>query len=130
MKAVQQQGFTYLGVLIAIAIMGVALLLVSQVWSATSQRQKIEQLKWVGAQYKNAVVSYYYAGPSAARTLPRHLDELVEDRRFNPPKHHLRKLYPNPLTGRVDWSVVQVSERIYGVQTTESTNLFSFIFSP
>lgn len=114
--APRQGGFTYLVLLIAIAVLSVGLLAVSEVWSNTAQRQKMVQADWAGRQYAEAIASYYYSARNASeRALPRRLDDLLEDKRFTPPRRHLRELYPNPFTRHVDWPLVMRNGGIYGV---------------
>jgi type II secretory pathway pseudopilin PulG len=100
------RGFTYLGVLIAVALMGVALLAVSEVWVTTANRQKMEQLEWAGNQYAQAIGSYYYANVGSVRYYPQTFDDLLRDRRYLGIKRHLRERYVNPFTGQSDWQVI------------------------
>lgn len=110
-----QQGFTFLGVLFLVTVMGASLAGVGQLWSVSSQRAKERELLWVGTQYARALRSYYRNSPGTA-AYPRHLEELLEDRRSVVPKRHLRRLYPDPMTGSQDWGLVMsYGEGIAGV---------------
>ena len=110
-----QRGFTFLGVLFLIAVMGAALAGVGQLWSVSSQRAKEKELMWVGTQYARALRSYYRSSPGTV-AYPRHLEELLEDRRFVVPKRHIRRLYPDPMTGSEDWGLIMsFGEGITGV---------------
>lgn len=100
--APKQQGFTYLGLLFAVVIMGLMLTVVARVWRTTVQREREAQLLWVGHAYRMAISSYFALG----HRYPATLQDLVTDERFPVPKHHLRRLYPDPLTGRADWTLV------------------------
>ncbi len=97
-----ESGFTYIGLLIAVTIIGLMLTLVARVWKTTEQRERETQLLWVGQQYRLAIASYYASG----RGFPTTLSDLVQDERFPIPKHHLRRLYPDPMTGQADWTPV------------------------
>ena len=97
-----ESGFTYIGLLIAVVIMGLLLTVVGRVWKTTEQRGREAQLLWVGQQYRLAIASYYASG----RGFPSALADLVQDGRFPVPKHHLRRLYPDPMTGKADWTPV------------------------
>ena len=101
-----QNGFTFLGLLIIIAIMGAGLAAAGGLYSHGAQRDKERELLFVGNQFRAAVESYYRRSPGAA-AFPKSLDELVEDKRFPMPQHHLRRLYADPLTGKPDWAVVE-----------------------
>ena len=103
---VQERGFTYLGVLFAIALVGVALLAVSEVWTKVAERQKLAQLDWAGQQYVQAIESYYYANTGSVHFYPPQLEDLLEDKRYLSVKRHLRTLYPDPFTGTVSWKPI------------------------
>lgn len=109
------RGFTYLGVLVAIALISIGLMAVSEVWVRTAQREKMIQLEWAGTQYQRAIASYYHASPSGVKTYPAKLEDLLEDHRFATPRRHLRSLYPNPFTGRVDWDLIVEGRGVRGV---------------
>jgi type II secretory pathway pseudopilin PulG len=102
----RQSGFTFLGLLIIIAIMGAGLAAAGGLYSHTAQRDKERELLFVGNQFRAAIESYYRRSPGAA-AFPKSLDELVEDKRFPMPQHHLRRIYADPLTGKPDWAVVE-----------------------
>jgi type II secretory pathway pseudopilin PulG len=101
-----QAGFTYLGVLIAIALLGIGLSIVSEVWTKTVERQKRIQLDWVGQQYVQAIQSYYYANTDSIHTYPKTLDDLLEDKRYPSIKRHIRALYPDPFSASVKWRLI------------------------
>jgi type II secretory pathway pseudopilin PulG len=101
-----QRGFTYLGVLLAIALLGVGMIAASELWVTTARRQRMEQLEWVGQQYVQAIGSYYENSPGRAKAYPKALDDLLEDRRFVFARRHLRQLYVNPFSGAADWELV------------------------
>lgn len=110
-----QQGFTYLAILLALALLGVGLAAIGTLWSTTVQRDRETELLYVGEAYRSAIASYYRHG---AR-LPITLEELVEDRRGPIPLRHLRRLYVDPMTGRPDWTLVQAADGgILGVRSS------------
>ena len=102
-----QRGFTYLGVLLAIALLGIGLVAAAEVWTTTARRQRIEQLEWVGQQYVQAIGSYYESAPGGAKAFPKSLEDLLEDRRVPFVLRHLRQLYGNPLSGKPDWELIE-----------------------
>lgn len=116
-RAGGQRGFTYLGLLLAIAILGIGLTAASEVLVTTTRHQRLQQLEWTGAQFTQALGSYYVASPGAVKTYPNSLEELLEDRRYVTVRRHLRTVYMNPFTGRADWEhVVAADGRIRGVR--------------
>ena len=110
------RGAVLLAFLLAIALAGLASMAAVDVWSMTRQRERETQLLFVGDQYRAAIRDYYYGGPSGAgRALPTSLEMLLDDDRYPVPVHHLRRLYPDPITGSDDWGLLMVGDRIMGV---------------
>jgi type II secretory pathway pseudopilin PulG len=101
---ISQRGFTYLGVLILVMIMGAGLAAFGTIYSQTAQRDKEAELLFVGEQFRDAIASYYMKSPGA-RVYPKKLEDLVEDKRFPMPMRHLRRIYPDPITGSIDWGL-------------------------
>jgi type II secretory pathway pseudopilin PulG len=99
----RQQGFTLMGALILIALMGAGLAAFGQIASHVAQREKEAELLFRGHQYRLAIEAYY----NKERKYPRALAELVEDKRYPTPARHLRKLYPDPVTGQAEWGLVE-----------------------
>lgn len=119
------QGFTYAGVLFAIVVLGLALSTAGTLWSTASQRQREAELLWVGTQYMRAIESYYVYAPSGIRHYPRSLGELVEDRRGAVMRRHLRRLYPDPMTGQLDWELEQLADgAIVGLRSRSTKQPF------
>jgi type II secretory pathway pseudopilin PulG len=102
---VVQRGFTYLGLMIIVAIMGMALAAFGTIYSQSAQRDKEAELLFVGEQFRDAIQSYYLRGPGG-RIYPKKLEDLVEDKRFPMPVRHLRRIYPDPITGSTEWGLV------------------------
>jgi type II secretory pathway pseudopilin PulG len=96
-------GFTYIGLLIAVAILGLGLSEVGVIWRTQAQRERERELLFIGHEFRRAIASYYTAG---AHQYPAELADLLEDKRFAEPKHHLRKLYADPMTGAPDWTLI------------------------
>lgn len=110
-----QAGFTYLGVLLLIAVTGIALSSTVTLWSTQGLRDRERDLLWVGTQYAQALRSYYRESPGLAQ-YPQTLDELLEDPRYPGIKRHLRRLYPDPITGSDEWGLLRsIDGRITGV---------------
>ena len=99
-------GFTYVGVLIAVALMGFGLAAYGELYSHTAQRQKEAELIFIGGQFRDAIASYYNKSPGA-KVYPKKIDDLLEDNRFPMPQHHLRRVYNDPMTGKADWALVE-----------------------
>jgi type II secretory pathway pseudopilin PulG len=104
------EGFTYLGVLLLVAIMGFGLAAFGELHSHAAQRQKEEDLLFIGAQFRDAIASYYNKSPGA-KAYPKKLEDLVEDKRFPMPLHHLRRIYRDPMTESIDWGMVETPDK-------------------
>jgi type II secretory pathway pseudopilin PulG len=110
----RSRGFTYLGVLLAIALLGIALAAVGTTWTTVVQRERETQLLFAGDAFRAAIASYYTSGP--APRLPQTLGELVQDERQPVPRRHLRRIYLDPMTGGSDWELLRDPDGgIYGV---------------
>jgi type II secretory pathway pseudopilin PulG len=111
------RGFTYFGVLLVIAFMGIALAAAGEVWSTSAQRDKEAELLFAGDAIRAAIRSYYTHGPSPA--YPQSFDELIQDPRFPSIKRHLRHLYVDPMTGQADWEIIRdANGAMMGVAST------------
>lgn len=110
------RGIMLLALLIGLALSGIALMAAVDVWTLQRQRDREQQLLYVGDQYRLAIGRYYYAAPAGTpKALPATLEMLLEDDRFPVPVRHLRRLYPDPITGRAEWGQLRAGERIFGV---------------
>ncbi len=100
-----QGGFTYLWLLLYVAISSASVATLSCMWQTQVQRSNEEELVFRLQQFAAALDSYAQASPIGVNCLPMSLDELLEDRRLGVTKRHLRNLYQNPFTGKWDWVV-------------------------
>ena len=102
------QGFTYLTVLFMVAIMAGGLALVGEVWSTSNAREREAELLHVGNEYRKAIERYYLLGPQ--RQYPKSLADLLKDPRQPGTVRYLRKLYPDPITGKEEWGLVKSAD--------------------
>ena len=110
------RGVMLVALLIAMLFGAVLSLASAETWSMSRQREREVELLFVGDQYRQAIRRYYFAVPAnQARMLPLRLEDLLSDTRFPVPLQHLRKLYPDPITGSTDWGLVLQGQRIVGV---------------
>jgi len=107
MNAGRARGFTYLALLIAVAITAGALAAAGGLYSHAAQREKERELLFVGEQFRQAIALYYWRTPGGAHQYPKDLEALLEDKRWPVTQRYLRKVYRDPVTGTTDWGVVE-----------------------
>lgn len=116
----RQAGFTYLGLLFAVALAGIALAGTGALWQLESRREKEKELLFIGEQYRQAIGSYLERSPGDNKQYPEKLTDLLEDKRFPNPVRHLRRLYRDPMTADGEWELIRQQGRIFGVASRSS----------
>jgi type II secretory pathway pseudopilin PulG len=113
----RQLGFTYLTVMFIIAILLGGLAIVGETWETSARREKEAELLFIGNQYRRAIGLYYAATPGPVKRYPREIQDLIKDPRQPSTQRHLRKLYPDPMTGK-EWVVIKGADG--GIQGVHS----------
>jgi type II secretory pathway pseudopilin PulG len=110
------RGFSYVGLLALIVLMGILLAAAGDVASTVARRERERQLLWVGHEYRAAIARYW----NARRTYPQALQDLLGSGPNDPVKvHFLRQLYPDPMTNAVDWVLLPApSGGVMGVSSS------------
>lgn len=120
-----EAGFTYVGLLMLVAVAGIGLAYIGTIWHTTIQREKEAELVFVGEQFQSAIRSYYERSPQAGKTFPKTLQDLLEDRRSGTVVRHLRRIFVDPMTGNTEWGLDKQSDgRLVGVHSLSSTLVF------
>jgi len=102
-----QRGFTYLTVLFVVAMMAGGLALIGEVWQTSNAREKEADLLHAGNEYRKAIERYYLSGP---KQYPKTLADLLKDPRQPGTVRYLRRLYPDPITGKDEWGLVKSND--------------------
>jgi type II secretory pathway pseudopilin PulG len=102
----RQSGFTYIGLLFAIVILGITLSTVGVVWSTQIRRDREAELLYVGGEIRAAIGHYRASGGQ----LPQTLADLVQDERTPAVRRFLRRVYPDPMTDSSDWQLIMAPE--------------------
>lgn len=122
-----QQGAVLLMLLVSVTLLGLLAGIAGTSWQTIVQRGKEADLLWKGNQIRLAIGSYYNMSQDQGNTpksFPSELAHLVKDPRSLETKHHLRKLFPDPMTGR-DWVLIKdPSGRIKGVRSASDKEPF------
>ena len=115
----REGGFTYLGLLFALALLGLALGAAGTVWSVARQRDRERELLWAGGEIRAAIGKYYLAGPGGLRAFPKSMADLLEDRRGPQTVRHLRRAYTDPMGKGAEWEWIRGSDgALIGVAST------------
>lgn len=109
-------GFTYIGLMVLVAIMGVVLAATGVVWHTAQKQEKERELLFIGDQFRRALKLYYQHTPGNARRYPLNLEELLRDPRYPGTQRFLRRVYADPVTGSTEWGLVKgPGGEIFGV---------------
>ena len=106
-------------VLFMAVVVGLGAGVAGTTWQTIVQRAKEEELYYRGDQYRRAIGSYF-KGNQVGQTnaYPSRLEDLLKDPRALHKVRHLRKLYPDPLTGK-EWEEIRDSAgKIIGVHSS------------
>jgi type II secretory pathway pseudopilin PulG len=120
MHARRQAGFTYLGLIIFVAIIGLVGAATLKIGSLLQRAAAEEELLEIGAAFSAALDSYAAATPRGASPYPPSLAELLKDPRSPAVRRHLRKIYVDPLTGKAEWGIVYLGGGETGVVAIHS----------
>ena len=120
MRARRQAGFTYLGLIIFVAIIGLVGAATLKIGSLLQRAAAEEELLEIGAAFSAALDSYAAATPRGGSPYPPSLAELLKDPRSPAVRRHLRKVYVDPLTGKAEWGIVYLGDGETGVVALHS----------
>jgi type II secretory pathway pseudopilin PulG len=122
-------GFTYIGLLMLIAMMGFALTVVAQVWQTAQMRDKEEELLFVGNEIRRAIGTYF----ANMSRYPHNLEDLLKDPGFPGVRRYLRKIYRDPITGVAEWGLVKPDGNtivgVYSLSDAEPVKQSGFILA-
>lgn len=101
------QGFTYIGLLILLAILSVVTLGTVTLDAIVKRRHAEEELLRIGNDFRKALILYAINSPVGSSRYPSKLEDLCRDPRFQKPKRYLRMVLPDPLTGKTLWGIIR-----------------------
>jgi type II secretory pathway pseudopilin PulG len=85
-----------------VVVMGLMLTSVGRVWSTTAQREREEQLLFVGHEFRSAIGGYF----AQRGRYPETLQDLLGGSDSSLPKRYLRRIYFDPMTRAADWQLI------------------------
>lgn len=105
-------GFTYLSLIILLAIIGLVTASALKLGSVIQRSRAEQELLDIGAAFSDALKSYADATPAGLPPQPPSLKELLKDPRFPGTRRHLRKLFVDPMTGKAEWGIVYLGDKV------------------
>jgi type II secretory pathway pseudopilin PulG len=112
MRSNRQGGFTYLGLIILVTVIGLVGAATLKVESLLQRAAAEEELLAVGAAFSAALESYAAATPQGQPLQPPSLKELLRDPRTPGLRRHLRKMFVDPMTGGTEWGIVWLGDHV------------------
>lgn len=116
----RQAGFSYMLVLLWVAISGVGLATLGTMWATARQHEDEIELLYIGHQYRQAIGRYYQRGSGTVSRYPPSLEELLKDSRNPGIERHLRRPWGDPITGEPLGLIPAPGGGIMGVRSTSS----------
>jgi type II secretory pathway pseudopilin PulG len=104
---VAARGFTYIALLIFIAVLSLGFLSTWEVWNTAIKRDNEQELLFAGDQIRNAINMYYLHSPGPGNRFPMSLEDLLKDPRYPATRRYLRKIYLDPITKSRNWDLVK-----------------------
>lgn len=105
-----ERGFTLAGMMLLVGVLGAGMAAYGEIASHAAQREKEQELLFVGHQFRQAIAAYHERTPGAVKRFPQKLEELLQDSRHPMPQRHLRRIYADPMTGKREWGLVAAPE--------------------
>jgi len=127
----RQHGFTYLSLMILLAIIGLITASSIKLGSVLQRSRAEQELLEIGTAFSDALQSYAEATPAGQPTMPATLNDLLRDPRFPTLKRHLRKIFVDPVTGRAEWGIVYAGDHtgvlaVYSLSTARPVKVSNF----
>jgi type II secretory pathway pseudopilin PulG len=113
------RGVIYPVLLIGILVIGVTTAGVAELWSTQVKREKEEELLFRLGEFRRAIIGYQLDH----NRLPKELKDLLQDRTQLQTRRYLRRIYPDPFTGKADWKLDLLMDRsgvVSGIQDVHS----------
>ena len=110
-RARLESGFTYVGLVVFVAILGMVGAATLKVDGLLRRAQAEQELLEIGAAYGEALRSYAAATPRGFPAVPPTLQDLLKDPRFPGTRRHLRKIFVDPITGSTEWGVLYQGDK-------------------
>ena len=122
-RIINERGVTYLMLMFAIVLIGIATTAAAKQWKTTVQREREIDLLAKGIEIQNAL-ALYSAAKKAGRVMPGEVYPQTLTDLTRLPKPFLRKVYLDPM-GRGEWEYLRApTGGIMGVRSTSRAKPF------
>ena len=122
-RVINERGVTYLMLMFAIVLIGIATTAAAKQWKTTVQREREIDLLAKGIEIQNAL-ALYSATKKAGRVMPGEVYPQTLADLTRSPKPFLRKIYLDPM-GRGEWEYLRApTGGIMGVRSTSRAKPF------
>lgn len=133
MRARRDGGFTYLGLVILVTVIGLVGAATLKIDALLRRAAAEEELLAIGAAFGEALRTYAEATPKGQPAQPPSLKELLKDPRFPGVRRHLRKIFVDPMTGKAEWGIVWANPgdrrgvlAVYSLSTVKPLKIANF----
>lgn len=114
-----QNGVTYLFVMMLVVVMSIATMEVTQQWSVIMQRDREAELQFRGTSIAIAIERFVKDWEIQKATRPNQWPRTLEELTKKSPKRYLRKAYADPMTGN-KFALIKIGQEIHGVRSTST----------
>jgi len=115
-KSWRLRGYALIAALILLVIASLGVVVAVQRAQLDAQREREAELLFIGDQFRQALAAYASA-PGVPKQYPEALEDLLEDKRTPQTRRYLRRIYPDPITGKADWEIERAQGRIVAVHS-------------
>ena len=102
-----EAGILYLALLFSVVLIGIVTAVAAPLWRTVVQREKEEELLFRLREFRQAVAAYQ----AVHKRFPQKMEDLLEDKTQLVTRRYLRRIYPDPMTGKADWEVEFQTDR-------------------
>jgi hypothetical protein len=96
----RQRGVAYFWALLMVLFITLGLGKLLENVALSNQRAREAELLYTGNLYREAIRQYWQSTPAGAKRYPETLENLLRDPRYPVIRRYLRRLYPDPVTGK------------------------------
>ena len=114
-----QDGVTYLFVMMLVVVMAISTLGVTQQWSVIMQRDREAELQFRGSSIAKAIERFVADWEIHKATRPNQWPRTLEELTKKSPKRYLRRVYADPMTGNT-FALIKTGEQVHGVRSTST----------